>query len=73
MVSPWQPTQPLVVPYKPADLSRVTVVVRGSVAGDWPTITLYSPGTIVERSVAASKIDKYNGSILSVTVLLSSG
>jgi len=47
--------------------------MSGSDADDGPAFILYSPGTIVQRSVAASKIDKYNGSILSVTVLLSPG
>jgi len=49
------------------------VAVSGSVAEEGPAITLYSPGKIVQWFAATSKIDRYNGSIFSVTVLLSPG
>src|SRR6266567_4517724 len=59
--------------HKPAEPFKLTAAVSGRVADDGPAITLYSPGVIVQRSEAASNTERYSGSILSVTVLLSPG
>src|ERR1017187_3931490 len=54
-----------------AGYSRLIVAFRGRSCDDPPTRMLYSPGTNVHPSFASSNIDKYLGSIFTVTVFLS--
>ena len=52
---------------------NVILLVSGNACDDPPTMNEYSPGRSFHPSAASSKIDRYLGSIVTLTSLLSPG